>query len=305
MGKPLPKISFQDQFITFRKAAVLSGIPYDTLRSRYLRGDRGDDLFRPVQETSARHLLTMAGKTQTIRQWADEFGIRYETLRQRVMRGNMDGIDYQLESKAQAKRGQGAGTKDLQKLADEHGLPYATVLNRYYKGWRGEALVRPVTKHLITYRGQTRTLREWANHLGIPYARVLARYKRHPDQLHKVFNRGLLNSSGPTEFTDYRKHLITYQGKTQTVSEWADELGLPYNRIYIRLLRGETDPEKILCESLRKPIIHLTYKGETKDLKQWAKELGLKYRTVLRRIERGETDPEKILQPVEPTPVKE
>lgn len=33
-------------------------------------------------------------------------------------------------------------------------------------------------------------------------------------------------------------HYITYQGKTQSISEWAKELDIPYGRLRARVLRG-------------------------------------------------------------------
>lgn len=39
--------------------------------------------------------------------------------------------------------------------------------------------------------------------------------------------------------------LITYNNKTQTVSQWANELNIPRDRIYTRLRRGATDEEAL------------------------------------------------------------
>ncbi len=39
--------------------------------------------------------------------------------------------------------------------------------------------------------------------------------------------------------------LISYRGKTQTLSQWCDELNLSYSRVYDRYSRGETNPEKL------------------------------------------------------------
>ena len=38
-------------------------------------------------------------------------------------------------------------------------------------------------------------------------------------------------------------HLITYQGKTQTVVEWAEELGIPAGILHQRIYRGWSDED--------------------------------------------------------------
>lgn len=46
-------------------------------------------------------------------------------------------------------------------------------------------------------------------------------------------------------------HFITYNGKTQTVSEWAEEIGLDYNTLLVRINRLHWDIEKALTTPLR------------------------------------------------------
>lgn len=43
-------VVFNNKQFTISEASELSGIKYNTLRDRYLRGDRGDRLFRPVKK---------------------------------------------------------------------------------------------------------------------------------------------------------------------------------------------------------------------------------------------------------------
>jgi hypothetical protein len=43
-----------------------------------------------------------------------------------------------------------------------------------------------------------------------------------------------------------RNHLITYNGKTQTMAQWAEEIGINYNKLSARLNRSKWSIEKAL-----------------------------------------------------------
>jgi len=186
MRKPMPKVLYQGETITFRDLAKRTGIHYDALRSRYLRGIRGEALVEPSKESSARLFLKYQGRTQSVRAWAKELGIMYETLRQRIVRGDptagLEGAELVESGKTYIKRGKGSNVKaNLQALARQHGLSYELLHARYYRGWRGEALVKPAdksVKHYLNYQGRTQSLRNWTRELGIPYATALARIHR-------------------------------------------------------------------------------------------------------------------------------
>lgn len=65
---------------------------------------------------------------------------------------------------------------------------------------------------------------------------------------------------------------VTSQGKTQTVAQWALELGMSAKTIHHRLNVGAS-PEEAL--SPLRTATTLTYKGKTQTISQWAKELGI------------------------------
>lgn len=44
--------------------------------------------------------------------------------------------------------------------------------------------------------------------------------------------------------------LLTYAGKSQTINEWANELGIPRKTIYTRLWRGYTVAQALGAETL-------------------------------------------------------
>ena len=68
-------------------------LPWDTLRARYMRGARGDKLFKPVTTDKTKgdhhikHYLTIKGVTKTIPEWAESSGIPYHLIISRAKLG--------------------------------------------------------------------------------------------------------------------------------------------------------------------------------------------------------------------------
>jgi hypothetical protein len=84
-----------------------------------------------------------------------------------------------------------------------------------------------------------------------------------------------------------RNRMITYNGKTQTLSQWCDELGLDFELVRTRFYRHDWGIEKIFEVKKRPRYKMITYKGKTQSLKDWCKELDLNYRIVQSRLYRG------------------
>lgn len=98
-------------------------------------------------------------------------------------------------------------------------------------------------------------------------------------------------------------HLITYNGKTQNMTQWAREIGVRRELIKDRLKSGwsvEDALTKRKCELWeRKDNRLLTYDGKTMTLSQWAKEIGMNRSTLSHRInERGWTVERALTTPV-------
>jgi len=81
-------------------------------------------------------------------------------------------------------------------------------------------------------------------------------------------------------------HLITYNGKTQTLKQWADELKIPYTSLKSRINNYNFPIEKAFEKTNFKQL-RITYNNKTQNLKEWCNELGVKYSTVKSRIQRG------------------
>jgi len=88
--------------------------------------------------------------------------------------------------------------------------------------------------------------------------------------------------------------LMTHAGKTQTMQEWSEELGITSSTISWRLQRGWSD-EQCLLGRPQKNGRFITYSGTTKNIMDWCTELKLNYTTVHRRFEKGWSDAECLL----------
>lgn len=77
----------------------------------------------------------------------------------------------------------------------------------------------------IEYNGERHTVEEWAEIYGLDGNALLARLR------HNGYNLALALS----EHSPVRVRLITWRGKTQSLSQWAEELGVPYFCLRSRL----------------------------------------------------------------------
>lgn len=82
---------------------------------------------------------------------------------------------------------------------------------------------------------------------------------------------------------------VTHSGKTQTLAQWAAELGIPYSRIVYRHAHGWTPPELFNDDNLKgKTVKHLVeYEGETITLKEASQRSGVPMQTLYWRMRVG------------------
>jgi hypothetical protein len=206
----------------------------------------------------------------------------------------------------------------LPDLAEITGIPKSVLYGRYNKGWRGEALFAPVQKDrsqlILTHAGKTLTLKQWAVELGISYETLRKRIKAGKSiadvlnpELYEPFVGAHAYDPNPIkeskETNSTRKPSIadtpiTYKGYTFTLKQWAAELGLQYDTLKMRYLRGKTGSDLLYSElnfSKRNPDI--THAGKTQSLKEWAKELDIPFSTLKVRLDRG-LPTERLLAPL-------
>ena len=88
--------------------------------------------------------------------------------------------------------------------------------------------------HLITYNGQTKCMAEWAEHIGISYHTFRTRINL-GWPIERVMTQQPRKSPGKRTLP---KRLVTFRGKTQSISEWANEYGMGHMTLHSRLKKG-------------------------------------------------------------------
>ena len=95
--------------------------------------------------------------------------------------------------------------------------------------------------------------------------------------------------------------ILEFQGKSQSLQEWADELGISESTIRWRLNKGDST-EKALTTKVRKTVHqrkkYLTHKGNTKTVSEWARYLGIDSKILYTRLKRGWTIEKTLETPV-------
>lgn len=82
--------------------------------------------------------------------------------------------------------------------------------------------------------------------------------------------------------------LITYNGRTQFLTQWATEIGILQSTLSTRLGRFGWSIERALTTPCQKNSeIELTHNGITLTLSGWAERIGLSKETLLKRRRRG------------------
>lgn len=100
-----------------------------------------------------------------------------------------------------------------------------------------------------------------------------------------------------------KNHLLTFKGKTQTLTQWAEELNLTTSAIIARLNRGWTI-ENTLTTPLVQNEVYITIDNETHTLGEWKRIKGYGYGTISTRIRRGWNKIEAVITPPIPTGYK-
>lgn len=92
----------------------------------------------------------------------------------------------------------------------------------------GRKIPRPKCRCFLTYKGRTQGLSEWAREKGIPVSTLACRLRLHGWSVEEAMERFL-------EGRSFRRHFITYKGKTQHLAAWGRELGIDASTLRFRL----------------------------------------------------------------------
>lgn len=147
--------------------------------------------------------------------------------------------------------------------------------------------------HIIEYNGKTQSISEWGRELGIGDDLIRSRLKRGmvmdramsiESQMEKkhIFHgelkttkeissitgmgiqgvRRLIRNKVDLDTYDFNPQevVLTYNGKTQTINVWSDEIGIPVERIRYRIKHGFSTEEILSPKTLREKTY--LYKGE-------------------------------------------
>jgi hypothetical protein len=82
----------------------------------------------------------------------------------------------------------------------------------------------------VTYQGITQSVPDWCRQLGLPYARISTRIEKGmpPEE---AFSSALIANTGTPR-------LLTYDGKTMSLTYWARHIGITDNTLRQRLRKG-------------------------------------------------------------------
>ena len=91
--------------------------------------------------------------------------------------------------------------------------------------------------------------------------------------------------------------VITFNGKTQTAVEWAEELNINPITFYSRIRKGWTI-ERAITETSDDKTLLIEFNGEKKPIKEWSLTLGISLSVIYNRLKAGWTHEKALGTPV-------
>ena len=176
-------------------------------------------------------------------------------------------------------------TQPIEEWAADYGIPCKLIHSRLRRGWPVE---RAITEPMQVRRGdklKDDDLKDVQPPLKSELKPVPKLAPRLEIMSPRLRPRERLRRPTPA----YADHSVTFNGRTMSVAEWADEIGITRVALYARLRKG-WPLERALTErsggpAERAPVY--TYNGDALTLAEWAAKLGIPKNTLQVRIGRG------------------
>jgi hypothetical protein len=195
--------------------------------------------------------VTYNGETKNLLEWAEITGIPYKTLWARLfVQGwsEEDALTLSVEDNANYITYKGK-TRRLTHWAEELRVPYVALYARIMTyGWDVEkAFTTPFKEYDesgVTYKGENKSYQEWAKELGVDRDILYNRIAVCGWSVERAF-------TAPIRPRDRGKFLITFNGKTQTIIEWAAEIGISVRALKDRIYKRKWSIERALTEPMQ------------------------------------------------------
>jgi hypothetical protein len=171
---------------------------------------------------------------------------------------------------------------------------------------------------LITFNGKELTLSDWGRSLGIGMGTLSARLRARwtiEEALTIPLGQSRPRANAPERKPHKSERPVTHDGRTQSLSAWAREVGIAMPTLHRRLNAGWSVEAAFTCPVIRpnpvkpkeagpiggKPRVFLTHDGRTQALFEWARETGIQVRTLWHRVNAGWSDKEVLTTPIRAT----
>jgi len=176
---------------------------------------------------------------QSLDAWSKELRLSYNVLYNRYSKGLRGDELFAALRQPDLLIEHLGRTQTVAAWSEETGIKQDTIYRRHNNGLSGyDLFTTNGSKHMdyaqIKYRGRTQSLLKWARELGITYNTLIDRYKK------GLRGDDLFSTKGLVQKTlgQRNKNLITYKGKTQSISKWSVQFGILYNTIYHKHKKG-------------------------------------------------------------------
>jgi hypothetical protein len=94
-----------------------------------------------------------------------------------------------------------------------------------------------------------------------------------------------------------KNRIVTFRGKSQTVTEWANELGCNPQTVFQRLRKWSSARAVSVDVAPRNKEL-VTFRGKSQPVTAWARELGIHYAVLGSRLKRGWSVERALTEPV-------